>query len=89
MKNYKYVFCFLLDVSITNALILHSFDVRSGPTMDQKHFRLMLAEQLIGTYMSPKRAGRPRKRPPSTAYQQQYSYRTFSNPFHQASLCLL
>ena len=63
MKNYKYVFCFLLDVSITNALILHSFDVRSGPPMDQKHFRLMLAEQLIGTYMSRKRAGRPRKRP--------------------------
>ena len=63
MKNYKYVFCFLLDVSITNALILHSFDVRSGHPMDQKHFRLMLAEQLIGTYMSRKRAGRPRKRP--------------------------
>ena len=31
--------------------------------MDQKHFRLILAEQLIGTYMSQKRAGRPRKRP--------------------------
>ena len=63
MKNYKYVFCFLLDVSITNGFILHSFDVRSGPPMDQKHFRLRLAEQLIGTYMSRKRAGRPRKRP--------------------------
>ena len=37
--------------------------------MDQKHFRLMLAEQLIGTYMSRKRAGRPRKRlcPPSSS----------------------
>ena len=55
MKNYKYVFCFLLDVSTTNA---HSFDVRSGPPMDQKHFCLTLAEQLIGTYMSRKRAGR-------------------------------
>ena len=31
MKNYEYVFCFLLDVSITSALILHSSDVRSGP----------------------------------------------------------
>ena len=49
MKNYKYVFS-LFDVSITNAFILHSYDVRSSPPMDQKHFRLMLAEQLIGSY---------------------------------------
>ena len=67
MKNYKYVFLF--DVSITNAFILHSYNVRSSPPMDQKHFRLMLAEQLIGSYMSRKRAGRPRKRtrPPSSS----------------------
>ena len=61
-KNYKYVFTFLLDVSIINAMILRSYDV--CPPMDQKHFRLMLAEQLVGTYVSRKRAGRPRKRPP-------------------------
>ena len=62
MMNYKYVFS-LFDVLITNAFILHSHDVRSSPPMDLKHFRLMLAEQLIGLYMSSKRAGRPRKRP--------------------------
>ena len=74
MKNYKYIFCFLLDVSITNAFILHSFVVRSGPPMDQKHFHLRLAEQLIGTYMSRKRAGRPRKRshPPSSSIPTEY-----------------
>ena len=61
-KHYKYVFTFLLDVSIINAMILRSYDV--CPPMDQKHFWLMLAEQLVGTYVSRKHAGRPRKRPP-------------------------
>ena len=60
MKNFKYMFCFLLDMSITNALILYSFDIRSGPPMDQKHFWLMLAEQLIVMYMSRKRAAHAR-----------------------------
>ena len=59
-KNYKYIFWFMFDVSITNTLILHSFDVTCGTAM---HFRLRLAEQLIGTYTSRKRPGRPRKRP--------------------------
>ena len=62
-KNYKYVFWYLFDVAITNARILHSFDVQSGAQMDHKHFRLKLAEQLIGSYRSRKRVGRPRKRP--------------------------
>ena len=65
MRNYcnKYVFCFLLDASITNAPILQSYDVVTGTSVDQKHFRLTLAEQLIGGYMTRKRAGHPRKRP--------------------------
>ena len=58
MKNYKNVFWYLFDVSVTNARILHSFDVHSGAHM---HFRLRVAEQLIGSYMSRKRVGRPRK----------------------------
>lgn len=61
-KNYKYIFCFLFDVTVTNALILHSFDDQSGAAMDQKQFRLKLAEQLIGNYQSRKRAGHSRKR---------------------------
>ena len=36
-KNYKYVFWFLFDVAITNAFILHSFDVSTGE-MDHKSF---------------------------------------------------
>ena len=52
---------FYFDVAITNAFILHSFDVTSSP-LDHKSFRLKLAEQLIGDYMSRKKPGRPRKR---------------------------
>ena len=64
MKNYKYIFGFLFDVAITNSYILQShFDVRSDKHMDHKTFRLVLAEQLIGSYKSRKRACRPRKRP--------------------------
>ena len=62
-KNYKYVYAFCFDVAVTNGYILHSkFDVRTD-TMDHKTFRMVLAEQLIGSYKSRKRAGRPRKRP--------------------------
>ena len=63
MKNYKYIFCFMFDVAVTNAFILQAFDVQSGTSLDHKHFRLRLAEQLIGNYHTRKRAGRPRKRP--------------------------
>ena len=66
-KNYIYIFGFLLDVAITNAYILHTrYDVRSDKPMDHKSFRMLLAEQLIGTYKSRKRPGRPRKRPHPT-----------------------
>ena len=34
---------FLFDVSVSNAFILHSYDVTSTVAMEQKHFRLMLA----------------------------------------------
>ena len=65
MKNYKYIFSFLFDVAVTNAFILHSFDVTA--VMELKQFRMTLANQLIGNYSSRQRVGRPRKRPrPST-----------------------
>ena len=67
VKNYKYIFWFLFDVSTTNAHILYSFDVQTGTPMTLKQFRMKLAEQLIGTYMSRKRMGRPRKRPCPTS----------------------
>ena len=66
-KNYKYVFWFSFDVSVTNAFILHSFDVSSSQ-LDHKSFRLELAEQLIGDYLSRKKPGRPRKHPQPTPH---------------------
>ena len=62
-KNYKYIFWFMFDVSVTNSFILTKFDVVTGTPMTLKQFRVKLAEQLIGNYCSRKRAGRPRKRP--------------------------
>ena len=64
-KNYKYVFWFVFDVSVTNSFILTKFNVTAGTPMTLKQFRVKLAEQLIGNYCSRKRAGRPRKRPSS------------------------
>ena len=71
-KNYKYVFWFLFDVAITNAFILHSFDV-STSEMDHKSFRLILAQKLIGDYLTRKRPGRPRKRPRPTPHLPSHS----------------
>ena len=63
IKNYKYIYDFLFDVSITNAFILYSkYCPTTTPLSHQKQkiFRLRLAEQLIGQYCTKKKAGRPR-----------------------------
>ena len=83
-KNYKYIFWFLFDVSTTNAYILYSFDVRTGTPMTLKQFRMKLAEQLIGTYKSRKRIGRPRKRPCPTSNPNPNS-QTAHLPTHSSS----
>ena len=56
-KFYKYIFYFLLDVTITNAFILYNYT--SCPKYNTiKDFRVQLAKELIGDYCSRKRAGR-------------------------------
>ena len=62
-KNYKYIFWFLFDVAITNAFIHSRYSVNTtNATADSmKMFRIKLAQQLIGTYNSRKRPGRPRQ----------------------------
>ena len=64
-KNYKYIFWFLFDVSITNSYILSLFAPTTMPISHQrlKAFRLRLANQLVGDYNSRKRLGRPCSRP--------------------------
>ena len=70
-KYYRYIFWFLFDVAITNSYILSLFTPTTMPLSHQrlKAFRLRLADQLVGSYNSRKRLGRPRSRPacpPST-----------------------
>ena len=59
-KYYKYVFWFAFDTAITNAYILSQYNVTTvSPTHLVLNFRLRLAERLIGSYCSRKRAGHP------------------------------
>ena len=64
-KNYKYIFWFLFDVSITNSYIISLYAPSSMPLTHQrlKMFRLRLADQLVGNYNTRKRLGRPRSLP--------------------------
>ena len=75
-KVYKYIFWFLVDISITNAFVLHQFNTSTSTRPSPfKAFRLELAKGLIGAYNSRKRAAptaapvvpRPR-RPTSLAH---------------------
>ena len=55
-KVYKYIFWFLVDVSITNTYILHKYNTTAARVTPFKTFRLELAKALIGSYSSRKRA---------------------------------
>ena len=57
----------MFDVAVN---YLHAYDVLSGTPLDHKHFRLKLAEQLIGNYHTRKCAGYPKTF--SSSQQQQY-----------------
>ena len=64
-KNYKYIFWFLFDVTITNSYILSLFSPTQMPLSHQRHkmFQLQLAEQLVGDYNTWNRLGRPHSKP--------------------------
>ena len=56
-KVYKYIFWFLVDVSITNAFILHQYNTSTSTRPSPfKAFRLELAKGWMGDYNSRKRA---------------------------------
>ena len=57
-KFYKYVYTFLLDVTITNSYILMKGFSPACPFGDYKSFRIQLAKELIGEYCSRRRRGR-------------------------------
>ena len=83
MKNYKYVFCFLLDVSVTNALILHSFDVQTGSAMEQKQFRLILADRKLPL----QEAGWSSKEAPTSKHR--HPHRPLPHPLNKEPLRIL
>jgi len=56
-KFYKYIFYFLLDVTITNAYILYKH-YSPHSKIKVKEFRLKLGTELIGEYCSRRRPGR-------------------------------
>ena len=56
-KFYKYIFNFLLGVSLTNAFILYRIS-HPQSKMKMKQFQKTLATQLIGEYCSRRRGGR-------------------------------
>ena len=59
-KLYKYIFWFLLDVSITNSYILYKcFASEERKISDLKSFGVELAKSLVADYCSRKRPGRP------------------------------
>ena len=68
-KYYKYVFWFAFDLVVTNCFILcrHYTDL---PYKSVKDFRVALAKELIGSYASRKRPGRPRHTPASRRFCQ-------------------
>ena len=90
VKNYKYIFWFLVDVVITNANIISHFSPVNTSERSLKAFRLKLADQLIGSYCSRQRSGRPslaksnpNPPPPPPASQRQYDSTIMHLPSHQ------
>ena len=69
-KVYKYVFWFLVEVSILNTYVLHRYSPSTGRCFHTfKDFRVELAKLLIGDYNSRKRRGRPVRIMPSPSPQ--------------------
>ena len=68
-KYYKYIFWFLFDLMVTNSFILCR-DFTDLPYKSVKDFRVALAKELIGSYASRKRPGRPRHTPAARRFCQ-------------------
>ena len=57
-KYYKYIICFLFDLAITNAYILHHPHA-SVRGMTMKDFRVLLANQIYNQHIQWQEKGRP------------------------------
>ena len=70
VKWWKYIFYFLLDVSIINAWVLRNKVF--GSNISHLEFRLSLAKDLIGTFCAQKKVGRPQAQPVLANVEHQY-----------------
>lgn len=57
-KFYKYIFTFLLDVSVTNSFILMKHFANPPPFVNIKAYRIQVANELMAEYCSRHRRGR-------------------------------
>ena len=85
-KSYKYIFWFLFDLSVTNAYILCK-QYTALTITDVKAFRVMLAKELIGSYSSRKRPGRPSLMPPPQRYCQSHFPVRGADKVHRCHYC--
>ena len=69
-KCYRYIFWFLFELTVANAFIIYRQNYK--PDECVRTFQLTLAEELIGTYCSRKRAGRPPRDHQSLSIREQH-----------------
>ena len=85
-KFYKYIYWFLFDVAITNAYILCRLytDLQTNSIKD---FRISLSKELIGSYSSRKRPGRPSTLPPTRRFCQAHFPVRGADKVHRCHYC--
>jgi hypothetical protein len=59
VKWWHRIMYFFIDIAVVNSFLLFCIKNRKGKPRDQLSFRISLARQLIGSYCSRKRRGRP------------------------------
>jgi hypothetical protein len=85
-KYYKYIFWFMFEVAITNALILCNNHTDLG-IKEGKTFRVLLAKSLISDYCSRKRSSRPITRPTSKRFCPDHFPTRGSDKNHRCHYC--
>ena len=85
IKWWKYIFYFLLDISIVNSWVL--MDAVLGKKTEHLDFRRYLAKQLIGRFTARKRVGRPRIQPVLASVDHSYVELLPKGKLKQCKVC--
>ena len=87
-KYYKYIFWFLFDITLTNSYILSRYNPDLSSSIKHlKDFRMELAKELIGTYNSRKRSGRPSVTIPRKTFCDQHFPNKGEGKQHRCYFC--